>query len=63
MLELPEFSSDRILRRCVLWILILGFIAAGYFAYRHEHNRAKAAPRSQTGLKTVVDPESVMKDF
>jgi hypothetical protein len=63
MLDLPEFSADRIVRRCVLWFLIFGFIAAGYFAYLHEHNRAKAAQKVTTPLKVLVNPESVIKDL
>ena len=63
MLELPEFSADRIVRRVVLWVVVFGFIAAGYFAYRHEHNRAKSAHKVTTPLKVMVNPESVLKDL
>ena len=63
MLDLPEFSADRIVRRIVLWALVFGFIGAGYLAYRHEHNRAKAAQKVTTPLKVMVNPESVLKDL
>lgn len=63
MLELPEFSADRIVRRIVLWVLVFGFIGAGYLAYRHEHNRAKATRKVTTPLKVMVNPESVLKDL
>jgi hypothetical protein len=63
MLQLPEFSVDQIVRRCVLWAMILGFIVAGYFAYRHEHNRPKLPLNSQSGLKAVINPDSVLKDL
>jgi cbb3-type cytochrome oxidase subunit 3 len=63
MLNLPEFSPDRILRRCVLWVLILCFIAVGYLAYRHERNRARATRNANSPLKVLVDPESALKDL
>jgi len=63
MLQLQEFSVDQIVRRCVLWALIFAFIAAGYFAYRHEHNRAKTAHKVTTPLKAWVNPENVLKDL
>jgi hypothetical protein len=47
----------------VLWVLVFGFIGAGYLAYRHEHDRAKAAQKVTTPLKVMVNPESVLKDL
>lgn len=63
MLNLPEFSSDRILRRCVLWGVIFFLIITGYLAYRHERNRARAARNGNSPLKVLVNPESALKDL
>ena len=63
MLNLPEFSSDRIIRRIVLWMLIFAFLAAGYLAYRHEHNRAKQARKVTTPLKVLLNPESATNEL
>jgi hypothetical protein len=63
MLALPEFSVDRIVLRIVLWVLVFGFIAAGYLAYRHEHHRAKATQPVTTPLKVILNPDTVLKDL
>jgi hypothetical protein len=63
MLNLPEFSAHGIRMRLVLWFVVFGLIGAGYLAYRHEHTKPRPAHEVNTGLKSAINPDSLMKGF
>jgi hypothetical protein len=63
VLNLPEFSADRVVKRLIVWAAIICVGGAGFLAYWSYSGKIEPSKELKGGLKAMTDPESVVNDL
>jgi hypothetical protein len=60
--DLPDYNS-RIKKRVLLFAILFVCALAFFFIHHRERSRVRPSQEMKTGVKVLVDPESVVKDL
>ena len=60
--DLPDYNS-RIKKRVLLFAVLFIAGIALFVIHRHERAHVRPSQEMKTGVKVLVDPESVVKDL